>query len=96
MIWKYRDTVVDWTPQKYWHAKKKGATIRIEGDDEQGYWFFVRREKDGWVYNSLWQSHPNPNAPLIRKRMKVSLEEMKRFVEEWVDKYVPATPKFVD
>lgn len=89
MKWRYVDKMDNWVHRQYWVGRKKGATIEVWGDESHGFGFLVNRDKDGLVYNSLWDSHPNPIAPLIKVKMKGSQESIFEFIEQWVETYVP-------
>lgn len=85
MKWTYVDKFEGFTHVQYWRGVKKKINIRISGDDKMGYWFTADNKDDSVVFNSLWQDHLNPITPIIGKRLKITLEEMQSFVENWIE-----------
>jgi hypothetical protein len=83
-------------PVEYWVGRKYGAIVRVEGNDTEGYNFYVERKQDDFRFNSLWDFMPESyTIPLIRKRLNVTQTEAFAFVEKWVDEYVPPLKKEV-
>jgi hypothetical protein len=82
---------------QYYLGKSKNAKIEVTKRSENKYSFMIDREKDDFVFNSLWGSHSNE----LYQKLLNELPDMKfnndaealEFIDQWVQNNVPKLEK---
>jgi len=93
---RWVDRMENWVHLQYYIGRKNSAKIEVSKKGKK-YYFFVERDKDDFIFNSGWGTHPNPDY----QRMLDALPDMifesdgkaLEFVDNWVNENVPKLNK---
>jgi len=93
---RWVDRIENWIHIQHYAGKKNGAKVEVSKKGKK-YWFFIERDKDDFVFNSSWGTHPNQTYQNMLDNLPDMIFESDAkaldFVDKWVDENVPKLKK---